>query len=150
MMYCYVPCQMACCRTPWHAAICRHTPPHAAARRRTPPHAAAAAARRGTPWHAAARRGTPWHAVARRSTPRHAATRRGTPWHAKAQWLSEPSGGGLVCSAASRWCCHLLGTSLHDPYTAYVSRRYTADAMGSLMELLQTCKQHARETIRPR
>ena len=48
--------------------------------------------------------------------------------------LSEPSGGGLVRGAASRWCCHLLGTSSQDPYVAYVSRRYAAGAMGGLRE----------------
>ena len=49
MMYRYVPCQMARCGTPRHAAARRGTPPQ--------------------PRHAAARRGTPRHAVARRGTP---------------------------------------------------------------------------------
>ena len=48
--------------------------------------------------------------------------------------LSEPSGGGLVCGAGSRWCCHLLGTSSYDPYAAYVSGRYAAEARGGLRE----------------
>ena len=48
--------------------------------------------------------------------------------------LSEPSGGGLVRGAGSRWCCHLLGTSSHDPYAAYVSGRYAAEARGGLRE----------------
>ena len=30
--------------------------------------------------------------------------------------VSEPSGGGLVRGAASRWCFHLLGASPYDPY----------------------------------
>ena len=46
--------------------------------------------------------------------------------------LSEPSGGGLVRGAGSRWCCHLLGTSSYDPYVAYVSGRYAAEARGGL------------------
>ena len=46
--------------------------------------------------------------------------------------LSEPSGGGLVRGAGSRWCFHLLGTSSQDPYAAYVSGRYAAEARGGL------------------
>ena len=49
--------------------------------------------------------------------------------------LSEPSGGGLVCSAASRWCCHLLGTSSYDPYAAYVSGRHAAEPRGGVRRL---------------
>ena len=51
--------------------------------------------------------------------------------------LSEPSGGGLVRGAASRWCCHLLGTSSYDPYVAYVSGRYAAEARGGLSKARQ-------------
>ena len=46
--------------------------------------------------------------------------------------LSEPSGGGLVRGAGSRWCCHLLGTSSYDPYAAYVSGRHAAEPRGGV------------------
>ena len=57
--------------------------------------------------------------------------------HTVRSQLSEPSGGGPVRGAASRWCCHLLGTSSHDPYVAYVSGRYAAEARGGLSKARQ-------------
>ena len=56
--------------------------------------------------------------------------------------------------AASRWCCHLLGTSSHDPYVAYVSGRYAAEARGGFREarrdLSNTCMTGSGKGLRMR
>ena len=45
-----------------------------------------------------------------------------------------PPEEGSCTGAGSRWCFHLLGTFPQDPYAAYVSRRYAADARDGLRE----------------
>ena len=43
-----------------------------------------------------------------------------------------PPEEGSCAGAGSRWCFHLLGTFPQDPYVAYASGRYAAEARGGL------------------
>ena len=48
-----------------------------------------------------------------------------------------PPEEGSCAGAGSRWCFHLLGTFPQDPYVAYVSGRYAAEARGGLSKARQ-------------